>query len=265
MALPASGQITLTGIRNEYGGAAPHGLKEYYRGGSNVPNITNNTSIPTSGQISIKNFYSSQNAQLLLSDQSNSGCYSAQTGVALSWYSPGGAGTSPSVWLNIGTWPSDPPNCQYCYGSWLAFGGKGTNLATNDNTSNTYRANNGVTPYWAFTRAEIDVGSLSVGSVNYYGQGGWYAYAYNWYSRGYTSWPNGTGYVWKITKSSSTSIVLETCPEDFGFFDGGGSYSLANWWYLTNQWMGVATPKTSGKGGDTYTPGSKTLSWTVPV
>lgn len=264
MALPASGQITLTGIRNEYGGAAPHGLKEYYRGGSNVPNITNNTSIPTSGQISIKNFYSSQNAQLLLSDQSNSGCYSAQTGVAISYYSPGGAGTSPSVYLDIGTWPSDPPNCQYCYGSWLQFGGKGSNLASNDNTSNIYRQANSVTPYWAFY-IQINIGALSVGSVNYYGHVGHYTYAYNWYSRGYTSWPNSTGYVWKITKLTSTSIQLETCPEDFGMPDSGGSLSLANWWYLTNQWMGVADPKITDKSGTSYFPGSKTLSWTLPV
>ena len=34
MALQSSGKITLKDIVAEFGGTAPHGLKEYYRGGS---------------------------------------------------------------------------------------------------------------------------------------------------------------------------------------------------------------------------------------
>jgi hypothetical protein len=57
MPLPASGAISLNDIQATMGGSNPIGLDEYYRGGANVPNITQNNAIPTSGQISLSNFY----------------------------------------------------------------------------------------------------------------------------------------------------------------------------------------------------------------
>jgi hypothetical protein len=55
MALPASGTITLADIQTEFGGSNPIGLNEYYRNGAYV--TANNTGVPTSGQISVSNFY----------------------------------------------------------------------------------------------------------------------------------------------------------------------------------------------------------------
>lgn len=55
MALQTSGQITLNDLRNEFGG--DRSLDDYYRGGGNVPNITQNNNVPTSGQIRLSNFY----------------------------------------------------------------------------------------------------------------------------------------------------------------------------------------------------------------
>jgi len=56
MALPASGTITMLDIQTEFGGpASPIQLSSYYRGGAYV--TPNNTSVPTSGQISLSNFY----------------------------------------------------------------------------------------------------------------------------------------------------------------------------------------------------------------
>ena len=55
MAIQSSGIITIQDIVDEFGGSAPHALSEYYRNGANVP--SNNTSVPTSGTISISNFY----------------------------------------------------------------------------------------------------------------------------------------------------------------------------------------------------------------
>ena len=55
MTLPASGIIKLSDIQTEFGGANPIGLSEYYRGGAYV--TSNNTGVPTSGAISISNFY----------------------------------------------------------------------------------------------------------------------------------------------------------------------------------------------------------------
>lgn len=58
MTLQSSGQITLANIATEFGGATPHSLSEYYRGGAYT--TSNNTNVPTSGQISIGNFYGAQ-------------------------------------------------------------------------------------------------------------------------------------------------------------------------------------------------------------
>lgn len=55
MTLPASGTITLAQIQTEFGGSNPIGLSEYYRGGAYV--TTNNTGVPTSGAITLSNFY----------------------------------------------------------------------------------------------------------------------------------------------------------------------------------------------------------------
>lgn len=57
MTLQASGAISLQDIAAEFGGSAPHSLTEYYRGGSLVPNTAANSGIPTSGAISLEDFY----------------------------------------------------------------------------------------------------------------------------------------------------------------------------------------------------------------
>lgn len=57
MALPASGTITAQMIENEFGGAHPISLNEYYRGGARVPNTPTNASVPTSGTISYNDFH----------------------------------------------------------------------------------------------------------------------------------------------------------------------------------------------------------------
>jgi hypothetical protein len=55
MTLPASGTITLAQIQAEFGGSNPIGLSEYYRNGAYV--TSNNTSVPTSGIITVSNFH----------------------------------------------------------------------------------------------------------------------------------------------------------------------------------------------------------------
>lgn len=55
MALPVSGTLSLADIQTEFGGSNPISLSEYYRGGLYV--TENNTGVPTSGSISISNFY----------------------------------------------------------------------------------------------------------------------------------------------------------------------------------------------------------------
>jgi hypothetical protein len=55
MTLPASGVISLGAIQTEFGGTNPIGINEYYRGGAYVGSW--NTDVPTSGVISVSNFY----------------------------------------------------------------------------------------------------------------------------------------------------------------------------------------------------------------
>ena len=59
MACPASGTISIQSLVDEFGGTAPHSMSEYYRNGGEVPG--NNTNVPTSGTISLSNFYSAVN------------------------------------------------------------------------------------------------------------------------------------------------------------------------------------------------------------
>ena len=62
MTLPNSGALALSQIQSEFGGSNPISLSEYYRGGSLVPSHGNTTGIPSSGQISISQFYGKSDA-----------------------------------------------------------------------------------------------------------------------------------------------------------------------------------------------------------
>ena len=62
MPIPGPGvAISMTTIATEFGGTVPHSLSEYYRGGGLVPNAPQNAAIPTSGTISMGNFYGAVN------------------------------------------------------------------------------------------------------------------------------------------------------------------------------------------------------------
>jgi hypothetical protein len=63
MALPSSGPLSLSDIQTEFGGTNPISLNEYYAGGGLVPAGTSGTygAVPTSGQISVQNFYGTTN------------------------------------------------------------------------------------------------------------------------------------------------------------------------------------------------------------
>lgn len=57
MPMPSSGAINFGQLQTEFGGSNPIGLNEYYRGGTYVPAIAANASIPTSGAINLAQFY----------------------------------------------------------------------------------------------------------------------------------------------------------------------------------------------------------------
>jgi len=61
MALQSSGQISLKQIASEFSDGAPHSLTEFYKGGSLVnSSVSANSGVPTSGQITLTDFYGTQ-------------------------------------------------------------------------------------------------------------------------------------------------------------------------------------------------------------
>lgn len=64
MTLQTSGAIALSQIQTELGGANPISLSEYYRNGAYT--YANNTSVPTSGAISMSQFYGAVNGFTLV-------------------------------------------------------------------------------------------------------------------------------------------------------------------------------------------------------
>lgn len=62
MPLQSSGTISFSQIQTEHGGANPISMSEYYRDGGLVKDTTANAGVPTSGQISISQFYSTSGA-----------------------------------------------------------------------------------------------------------------------------------------------------------------------------------------------------------
>ena len=107
MACPSSGAITIQDIVDEFGGSTPHSLSEYYRDGGEVPG--NNTNVPTSGTISLSNFYDAVN-EIQITISSGTTNYSCSTQFGGNWTSTvpkrliinsgviiGGTGSSPAL------------------------------------------------------------------------------------------------------------------------------------------------------------------------
>jgi hypothetical protein len=71
MPLPSSGPLSLNDIQTEFGGSNPISLSEYYAGGGLVPSGTTGTygAVPSSGTISIRNFYGTSKVVITLTDQ----------------------------------------------------------------------------------------------------------------------------------------------------------------------------------------------------
>jgi hypothetical protein len=95
MTLPASGPLTFAQIQTEFGGTNPIGLNEYYRGGIYVSSgIPQNANVPTSGAISLSNFYGAQKAFTFTSTiASNTTNYNLSTAMTAAGWN----GTDPVV------------------------------------------------------------------------------------------------------------------------------------------------------------------------
>jgi hypothetical protein len=71
MALPTSGPLSLNDIKGEFGGPTSPSLGDYYAGGTYVPAGTSGTNgpVPSSGPISISNFYGTSSIVVDFSDR----------------------------------------------------------------------------------------------------------------------------------------------------------------------------------------------------
>ena len=58
MPTPSSGPISFLNLQNAFGIGSPAPINQLYRGGTYVPNIIPDNAIPTSGQVSLRDYYS---------------------------------------------------------------------------------------------------------------------------------------------------------------------------------------------------------------
>jgi hypothetical protein len=93
MPLPSSGPLSLANIQTEFGGSNPISLSEYYAGGAYVPAGTTGTNgaVPSSGTISISNFYGTSAVIVNFSDY---GVFAAGFGYSEAAYAIFGAGAA---------------------------------------------------------------------------------------------------------------------------------------------------------------------------
>jgi hypothetical protein len=154
----------------------------------------------TSGAVSLNDLRSKTWVQNLTGIQSQASCYSAQSGFSVDRY-----GSNGDVFLTMGVWPTDPPNCQTCSWEWLKFGG----------TENTTRSSNGTRPYWTGVWG-INLSSLSVGSTTY--------------TRA-PIWPyTNVSWTYAVTRTATNSIRIDIWNSGIGTGDTGTQISVNNWY-----------------------------------
>ena len=143
MAIKSSGSLSMvTDIVGEFGGTAPHSLKEYYRNGS-AGVSSNNTGVPTSGEIGFKDFYGAvlEFSHTISSNHANMNLNTYLVGQGWNGSDPVVLTISSGVWLystntsNAGlTIPSNFNSklTIHHYGKIIGMGGKGGDAGSNN-------------------------------------------------------------------------------------------------------------------------------------
>lgn len=229
------------------GGAASNYSPNDYNtaGGNGGPGYI---SISTS-TISMKDLRNKTWVKNLAGTQSAAGCYSAQGGFSVDRHSDG------LVYLTMGVWPTDPPNCQTCSWQWLNNGGVGST-----SSYNSYRAANNTRPFWTKVW-KVNITAMSIGQTYETRPDFNDLYGTSIYG---SAWPySNVSYTYRITKTASNAISIVVYPNSWGTGDTGTSISVSNWWNNILSLSGGSPP--SGGGKSPYYPavlGSINLSWT---
>ena len=128
MALPSSGPLTLADIQTEFGGSNPISLNEYYAGGGRVPAGTSGTygAVPTSGTISIRNFYGTSNVQAYMVVTTSGASVSTSGNYKIATFTGSGTLTVAS----LGADPTEGSTLQYLVVAGGGAGGQGVGSST---------------------------------------------------------------------------------------------------------------------------------------
>jgi hypothetical protein len=148
-----------------------------------------------SGVITMQNLQNKTWVQNLTGRQSQGRCFSAQSGFSIDRY-----GSAGDIFLTMGAWPTDPPNCQTVPWQYLQYGG-----ATNGSNY----------PRWTNVW-QVNLSSLGVG---------------NSVQTRAPNWPYIlVEYTYIITRNSVNSVQITIYPNAWGTGDTGTSISVSNWW-----------------------------------
>jgi hypothetical protein len=153
-----------------------------------------------SGEVTMQNLQNKTWVLNLTGIQSAGRCYSAQSGFSIDRYGEAG-----DIFLTMGAWPTDPPNCQTCNWQWLQYGG----------TENATRTSNNTRPYWTNVW-QVNLSSLGVG---------------NSVETRAPNFPyNLVAYTYIINRNSVNSVEITIYPSAWGTGDTGTTISVSNWW-----------------------------------
>jgi len=197
MPVVGSGLISLQSLATEFGGSTPHSLSEYYRIGGLVPRTE--TSVPTSGLISLSQFYGTERVNAGSSTYTSPGTYyltvPAHNQIYMqAWGAGGGGGGS---WYDIGPTPGtaggtggDSYVSIPTYGTMYGFGGGGgptwlAGSASNGGASSGNTANT--------AGGGIGGGAGGVYGASFGATGGTGGYSYSVFTFGVTSGAPGQG------------------------------------------------------------------------
>jgi hypothetical protein len=134
MAIQSSGAISISEIQTEFGGENPISLSEYYRDGDYT--TSNNTSVPTSGAISLSNFYGATGEITVTSEALINGLSNRKEMLASDFISSGGVlGIPANFWVwsddtTVAALTIDIPCTVNNYGKIIGKGGTGVPAAS---------------------------------------------------------------------------------------------------------------------------------------